>query len=275
MSFAGRDRFAWRLRSRVVALGERTLVMGIVNATPDSFSDGGRYDPVAQGLRLLEEGADVLDVGGESTRPGGGGLVDGAEEQRRVLPVIEALAKAGAVVSVDTYRASTARLAVEAGAEIVNDVSGLLWDAEMAAACRDLRCGVVLMHTRGMPQEWAALPPMEEIAATVVRELHERVAASGVERERLVVDPGFGFGKRGAENYALLAGMSRMQSLGLPVLAGASRKGFLGGDVNDREFATVAFHTACVLAGAHIIRVHDVKAAVQGVRVVDEIVAVG
>lgn len=269
MGFAKRNRFAWHLRSRVLELGERTRVMGIVNATPDSFSDGGSYDPVAHGLRLLDQGADILDIGGESTRPGGAGLVDGSEEQRRVLPVIEALARAGAILSVDTYRASTARLAVEAGAEIVNDVSGLLWDTEMTAICRDLRCGVVLMHTRGRPQEWAALPPMQQIASTVVRELRERVASSGIEPERLVIDPGFGFGKRGAENFELLAGMSQMQELGLPVLAAASRKGFLGGDVHDREFATVAFHTACILAGAHVIRVHDVKAAVQSAKVAD------
>ncbi len=245
--------------------------MGIVNATPDSFSDGGHYDPVAHGQRLLDEGADILDVGGESTRPGGAGEVSGQEEQSRVLSVIEALTKAGAIVSVDTYRASTARLAIEAGAEIVNDVSGLLWDPEMSSTCRALGCGVVLMHTRGKPSEWATLPPMTEIVPTVVRELRQRIYESGIRREHLIVDPGFGFGKRGEENFTLMAGLDQLKELGLPIMVGASRKGFLGGEVRDREFATVAMHTAALLTGAHVIRAHDVKAALQGARVVDRI----
>ncbi|QEE27384.1 dihydropteroate synthase [Terriglobus albidus] len=271
MGFARRERFPWQLRSRRLSLGERTLVMGIVNATPDSFSDGGHYDPVAHGLRLLEEGADILDLGGESTRPGGAGEVSGEEEQSRVLPVIKALAKAGAVVSVDTYRASTARLAIEAGAEIVNDVSGLLWDPEMASTCRALGCGVVVMHTRGKPSEWATLPPMTAIVPTVVRELQQRIAESGIARDRLIVDPGFGFGKRGEENFTLMAGLEGLKEIGLPIMAGASRKGFLGGEVRDREFATVAMHTAAILSGAHVIRVHNVKAAVQGALIADAI----
>lgn len=245
--------------------------MGIVNATPDSFSDGGHYDPLAHGLRLLNEGADILDLGGESTRPGGAGEVSREEEQSRVLPVIEALTKAGAIVSVDTYRASTARLAIEAGAEIVNDVSGLLWDPEMAATCRALGCGAVLMHTRGKPSEWATLPPMTEIVPTVVRELKQRIEESGIARDRLIVDPGFGFGKRGEENFTLMAGLGSLKELSLPIMAGASRKGFLDGDVRDREFATVAMHTAAILAGAHVIRAHNVKAAVQGARIADAI----
>jgi dihydropteroate synthase len=273
MGFARRDRFLWQLRSRQLSLGERTLVMGIVNATPDSFSDGGHYDPVAHGLRLLDEGADILDLGGESTRPGGAGEVSGEEEQGRVLPVIEALAKAAAIVSIDSYRASTARLAVEAGAEIVNDVSGLLWDPEMAATCRELGCGVVVMHTRGKPSEWATLPPMTEIVAPVVQDLRQRVEESGITRDRLIIDPGFGFGKRGEENFTLIAGLESLKELGLPIMAGASRKGFLGGEVRDREFATVAMHTAAILAGAHVIRTHDVKAAIQGTRIADKILA--
>lgn len=271
MGIARRDRFPWQLRSRRLPLGERTLVMGIVNATPDSFSDGGHYDPVAHGMRLLDEGADILDLGGESTRPGGAGEVSGEEEQSRVLHVIETLAKAGAIVSVDTYRALTARLAIEAGAEIVNDVSGLLWDPEMAPTCRVLGCGVVLMHTRGKPSEWATLPPMTEIVPTVVRELRQRIEESGIHRDRLIVDPGFGFGKRGEENFTLMAGLESLKELQLPIMAGVSRKGFLGGDVRDREFATVAMHTAAILAGAHVIRTHDVKAAVQGTRIADAI----
>jgi dihydropteroate synthase len=273
MGFARRDRFPWQLRSRRLSLGERTLVMGIVNATPDSFSDGGHYDPVAHGLRLLDEGADILDLGGESTRPGGAGEVSGEEEQSRVLPVIEALAKTAAIVSIDTYRASTARLAIEAGAEIVNDVSGLLWDPEMASACRALGSGVVLMHTRGKPSEWATLPPMTEIVPTVVRELRQRVEESGITRDRLIVDPGFGFGKRGEENFTMMAGLESLKELGLPIMTGASRKGFLGGEVRDREFATVAMHTAAILAGAHLIRAHNVKAAVQGARIADKVLA--
>jgi dihydropteroate synthase len=279
------------LRTRVLALGERTLVMGILNLTPDSFSDGGQFDSVeaatGRGLALLDEGADLLDLGGESTRPGAVEL-SAEEEQARVLPVLEAILRErpGAVLSVDTYHASTAERAVAAGAEIVNDVSGLLWDEAMGAACARVRCGVILMHTRGRPSDWAALPGLaaDEVVPLVRRELEERVAmalGAGIAKDSIVLDPGFGFGKRGQENYPLLAGFGELQGLGYPMLAGISRKGFLGQSLarlhegrvptaSARLAATIAANTAAILAGAHLVRVHDVLAGLEAAAVADE-----
>ena len=267
--------------------------MGVLNVTPDSFSDGGRFqqaeDAVAEALRLLDAGADILDVGGESTRPGLGDPLAAGEEQERVLPVIEGVLKARpeTVISVDTYKASTARLAVEAGAEIVNDVSGFLWDDGMAATCAELGCGVVLMHTRGRPDEWKSQPVLaaDEVLPLVKRELRERLAAAlaaGVARERIVLDPGYGFGKRFEENYALLAGQGELLELGQPLLAGVSRKSFLGrtlrplfggsdAPVEGRLQASMAASVAAILAGAAIIRVHDVRPAVEAARIADAI----
>lgn len=284
----------WRLRTRELALGERTCVMGILNVTPDSFSDGGMFasteQAVEQALAMLDAGADLIDVGGESTRPGTSGLAV-SEEQARVLPVIAAVLKARpeAVISIDTYHAETARLAVAEGAELVNDVSGMLWDAAMAQTCAELECGVVAMHTRGRPAEWRDMPRLEarEVMPLVLRELRERVAAieaAGVERERIAIDPGFGFGKILEENWPLLAGLGELAELGLPVVAGASRKRFLGraiaerrgGDepgALDRLQATTAANVAAVLAGAHVLRVHDVSAAVEAAAVADAVLA--
>ncbi|WP_263373743.1 dihydropteroate synthase [Granulicella aggregans] len=268
--------------------------MGILNVTPDSFSDGGRFvavdDAVARAMAMLDEGAHILDIGGESTRPNAV-PTSADEEQERVLPVIEALLKErpGAVLSIDTFHAATAQQAVQAGAEIVNDVSGFTWDVEMAAACAGLRCGVVLMHTRGKPQEWAAIQALtkDEVLRMVLAGLRECVDAAshaGVARERIVVDPGFGFGKKGDENYTLLAGLEELRELGLPVLSGTSRKGFLGASLkhlhggepaplSERVNATTAANVASVLAGAHILRVHDVRAAVESAAVADAILA--
>src|SRR5579862_8781328 len=225
MSFTRRSEFLWRLRTRSLALGTRTLVMCVLNVTPDSFSDGGLYhdaqDAIAHGLRMLDEGADILDIGGESTRPGQQERVSADAEQERVLPVIAAILKARpeAVISIDTYKASTARLAIDAGAEIVNDVSGFLWDPEMATTCAGLGCGVVLMHTRGRPDEWKSQARLvdDEVLPLVKRELGERLQAAldaGVSRERIVLDPGYGFGKRFDENYALLARQAELRELG-------------------------------------------------------------
>lgn len=291
--FRIREKTEWRLRSRTVALGVRTQVMGILNITPDSFSDGGCFisteKAVAHGLRLLEDGADLLDLGGESTRPGKHEPVTEQQEQDRVLPVLEALLKERpeALLSIDTYHAGTARAAVRAGAEIVNDVSGFLWDAEMAGVCSELACGVVLMHTRGTPDQWRFLPPLrnEDVFATVQDGLAsclELAATAGVDANRIVLDPGYGFGKAFEENYVLLAEQEKLRSLGRPLLIGLSRKKFLGNTLQktiqgrgsapmDREIATVAATTAAVLAGADIVRVHNVLLAVDAVRIADAV----
>lgn len=281
--------FQWSLGTRTLELGKRTLIMGIVNVTPDSFSDGGVYldseKATAHALRLLEEGADIIDVGGESTRPGVKAAVRAEEELQRVLPVITALKKQrpDAVISIDTYKASVARAAAAAGAEIVNDVSGLRWDAQMAATIAEIKCGTVLMHMRGRPEEWRALPPPVDIVLLVKRELREWVEAvvrAGVRRERIALDPGFGFGKNFEQNYPLLARFQDLQSLGFPLLAGTSRKSFLGrtlardgkdASATDRLYGNLAAHTALILKGAHILRTHDVRAAVDAARVTDAI----
>jgi dihydropteroate synthase len=281
--------FQWSLGKRTLELGKRTLIMGIVNVTPDSFSDGGLYldseKATAHAIQLLEERADIVDIGGESTRPGTHVAVNEEEELRRVLPVITALKKLRpeAVVSVDTYKASVARAAVAAGAEIVNDVSALRWDPLMAKAIAEMKCNVVLMHMRGRPEEWRTLPPPGDIILQVKRELREWLEAavrSGVRREKIALDPGFGFGKNFEQNYPLLAHFEELQSLGFPLLAGTSRKSFLGRILAkdgkdaapaDRLYANLAAQTALILKGAHILRTHDVKAAVEAARVADVI----
>jgi dihydropteroate synthase len=283
--------FQWSLGQRTLELGKRTLIMGIVNVTPDSFSDGGLYlDPsqaLDHALQLLDEGADMIDVGGESTRPGAKPTVSAEEELRRVLPVITELKKQrpNAVISVDTYKASVARAAVAAGAEIVNDVSGFRWDSRMAATIAEMKCGAVLMHMRGRPEDWRTLPPPGDIVLLVKRELREWSEAAvlaGVRRERIALDPGFGFGKSFEQNYPLLGRFQELQSLGFPLLAGTSRKSFLGRilakDGNDaspmdRLYGNLAAHTALILKGAHILRTHDVKAAVEAAKVADAILA--
>jgi dihydropteroate synthase len=312
-----RSVFQWNLGKRSLELGKRTLIMGIVNVTPDSFSDGGQFldrdKAVEHAERLLDEGADILDIGGESTRPGGrvdagaprlaetnptgtkkapepnlkagAPAVSAEEELKRVLPVVATLKKKHptAVLSVDTYKADVARAAVGAGAEIVNDISGFRWDARMASTVADLKCGAVLMHTRGRPEEWRTLPPVGDLVLLVKRELKEwaeKAVLAGVRRERIVLDPGFGFGKRFEENYPLLSRFGELQAAGFPLLAGTSRKSFigrtLGRDGKDvppegRLFGTLATQTALILKGAHILRSHDVTAAVQAARVADAI----
>jgi dihydropteroate synthase len=293
MPFTRRNAFTWQLRTRALALGERTLVMGVLNVTPDSFSDGGRYQypetAAADAVRMLEQGADIVDVGGESTRPGTYEPISTEEELRRVMPVVEAVLRArpGAVISVDTYRAATAEAAVNAGAEIVNDISGFAWDAEMPRTCARLASGVVLMHTRGRSAEWKTLPALtkNEVVPLVKCGLAESLAKAveaGLDRARVVLDPGYGFGKRFEENYPLLAHQDALAELGQPIMAGVSRKSFLGrtlaplhGGVSapmpDRGNATLAATVATILAGAHIVRVHDVRPAVEAARIADAI----
>ncbi|WP_239461403.1 dihydropteroate synthase [Occallatibacter savannae] len=290
----------WKLRSRSLELGKRTLVMGVVNLTPDSFSDGGNFlDPdgaVRRGLELLEQGAAVLDLGAESTRPGAlVGLaearVSAEEEQARLLPVIEGIRKARpeAVISADTYKSATAKAAIEAGAEIVNDVSGFTWDPEMARVCADAKCGVVLMHTRGRPDEWRAQEklPADASMASVrsgLAESLQQAIARGVAPASIVLDPGYGFGKKFEENYALLARQAELLELGRPLLAGVSRKSFLGhtlaglfggkqAPVDARETASIAAMVATILHGASLVRVHDVRAAVEAARIADAVLA--
>jgi dihydropteroate synthase len=284
---ATRTQQEWRLRGRVLQLGERTLVMGVLNVTPDSFSDGGKFlavdAAVAHGLRMLDEGADILDVGGESTRPGAE-PISPEVELRRVLPVIAALraARPDVLLSIDTSKAAVARAAVAAGAEMVNDVSGLTWDAEMAAACVEMQCGVVVMHSRGLPTEWKTQPQLsrDEVVPLVRFGLEanlRRALAAGVNAEAIALDPGFGFGKRGEENFWLLAGMAELAEMGRPLVAGVSRKSFLGhaGDPEGRLRATIAATVATVMAGAHVVRVHDVRVAVDAVAVADAILRAG
>ena len=261
-----------------------TLVMGVVNVTPDSFSDGGQwFSPdaaVAHGLDLLEQGADILDVGGESTRPGADRPHE-AEELSRVIPVIRELSHGGARVSVDTMRASVAAQAVEAGASIVNDVSGGLADPEMARVVAETGVPFVAMHWRGHSDMMQDHVSYDDVVADVCRALSERVSdlcARGVRRDQLILDPGFGFAKLAEHNWTLLAHLDALQSLGFPVLVGTSRKTFLGalgvseGEVArppaERDVATAATTVIAGLAGVWGVRVHDVASSVDALRVV-------
>jgi dihydropteroate synthase len=287
----------WRLRTQVLELGLRTLVMGVVNITPDSFSDGGRFlspdAAIAHALRMLDEGADLLDLGAESTRPGSqAGLaptVSADEEQARLLPVLEGVLKArpGSIISADTYKAATAHAALAAGAEIINDISGFSWDHGLPIVCAEAQCGVVLMHTRGRPDEWAdqsRLAPHEVVATVRDGLTASRDAATnaGIAADSIVLDPGYGFGKKFEENYALLARQSDLLALGRPLLAGVSRKSFLGktlaplysnhsAPVGSRETASIAAMVASILHGASIVRVHIVRPAVEAARIADAI----
>ncbi len=271
--------------------------MGVVNITPDSFSDGFSLDSaecVARAISLIEEGADIVDLGGESTRPGskaGGAdaLVNSAEEQARLLPVLEGLLRArpDAVVSVDTYKAETARAVLAAGAEIINDVSGFLWEPAIAEVCAEFHAGVVLSHTRGRPDEWRTQPQLEPDALmAMVREgLAASVSAArqaGIADKAIAIDPGYGFGKRFDENYALLARQAELLAFGWPLLVGLSRKSFLGhtlaplfggepAPTGARENATLAAVTAAILHGASIVRVHAVRPAVEASRIADAV----
>jgi dihydropteroate synthase len=291
-----RPGFLWRLRTRSLELGDRTLVMGILNVTPDSFSDGGKFlardRAVAHALKMLDDGADLLDIGGESTRPGTPVAESGipaAEELRRIMPVIEDVLRErrDAILSVDTYKAEVARAAVNAGCEIVNDVSALRWDSQMAATVVELACGVVLMHTRGRPQEWRDLEPSADIVAEVkadLRDYAQSALAQGIAKDQIMLDVGIGFGKKFEQNYSLLAGLDQLRDLGFPLLVGASRKSFIGRTLShdgkdapsdQRLYGSIAAMTASVLKGAHVVRVHDVKPAVDAVKIADEVLRFG
>jgi dihydropteroate synthase len=270
---------AWQIRDRTLQLGQRPLVMGILNVTPDSFSDGGRFatleTALAHGLRLIEDGADLLDLGGESTRPGSQ-PVSLQEELKRVIPLVKALAQRTNVpLSVDTTKAEVARQALEAGAHVINDVSGLQDDPGMAAVAREFGAGVILMHRQGTPATMQINPTYADVAAEVTGFLQARLQALadlGIARPRVVLDPGIGFGKTVAHNLELLARLDELRCLGRPVCLGVSRKGFLGtitGRPVDRRLAG-SLAVACYALGrdvAQILRVHDVAETRDAVEV--------
>jgi len=274
-----RKPFVWKLKIRELKLGERTFIMGVLNVTPDSFSDGGKYmDPdraFARAIELEEQGADIIDVGAESTKPGSE-RVSAAEEIRRLIPVLKRLrGKLTVPVSVDTYKAEVAELAIEHGAEIINDPSGLTFDPQLAKIVVQNDAGLVLNHMRGRPESWAKLPPMRDVMGTIARELEatvNRARHAGVDRSRIVIDPGIGFGKRKEQNSEILAQLGKLAGLDLPVLTGPSRKSFLAQQTDEQtRFATAAAVTACILAGAHIVRVHDVAEMLVAAQVADEV----
>jgi dihydropteroate synthase len=276
----------WQLARRTLALGGRTLVMGILNVTPDSFSDGGQFYGIERSLaraeEMLSEGADIIDVGGESTRPGGADIT-AEEELRRIVPVIKGMIAQlpDALISVDTTKAEVARAALDAGAEIINDISALRFDAHIADEAARYKAGLILMHSRGTPATLHALPPVADILPEVTESLRRSIELAeqrGVSRRSIVLDPGIGFGKSQAQNLELLARLDELavEFAEFPWLVGTSRKSFIGrllGDVpvEERLHGTMATVTAAVLGGADIVRVHDIRAAVETVRVADAI----
>ena len=275
----------WKLARHSLPYGERTLVMAVLNITPDSFSDGGEFFSLdgdgAHAEQMIAEGADVVDIGGESTRPGSA-FVTEEEELQRVIPVIERLAaKSPVPISIDTTKSSVARAAIAAGAEIVNDISGLRFDPSIADEAAKAKAGLVLMHSRGTPKTMQQLPPVDDITSEVIDELRNSVLIAeehGVARDRIAIDPGIGFGKTLEQNVELIAKLNQLviAFAEFPIMIGTSRKSFLGKLLNgapadQRLHGTIASVVASVLNGAHIVRVHDVNAAVEAVRVADAV----
>jgi len=278
-----RRTFYWKLRNSELALGERTLIMGVLNVTPDSFSDGGLFrDPdraYARALELEEQGADIIDIGGESTRPGSS-RISADEEWQRLVPVLKRLRdNLRAPISIDTYKSEIAARAMDYGVEIINDPSGLTFDPALAKTAASANAGLILNHMRGTPESWAKLAPLPDAPYAIGRDLEamvSRARRAGVEQNRIVIDPGLGFGKRGDQNAEILAHLGELARLELPILVGASRKSFLRQKAEDETiFATAAAVTAAILNGAHIVRVHDVKEMRVVVLVTDEIARAG
>ena len=281
---------AWKIKDRTLHIGTRTLIMGVLNVTPDSFSDGGQFSSADQAIdhaqQMIAEGADIIDVGGESTRPGGE-PVSAEEEIKRVVPVIEAIAnRTQTPISVDTTKSEVARAALDAGASIVNDVSALRFDFYVADAAAKAGAGLILMHSRGTPATMHRLPPVADIMGEVISSLRSSVNMAerrGVKRDSIVIDPGIGFGKTQEQNLELIAKLDQLVAAfpDLPVLIGTSRKSFIGRILRDqsgnpapsreRLHGTMASMAAAVLKGAHIVRVHDVKATVETLRVSESI----
>jgi dihydropteroate synthase len=283
---------SWKIKNRPLPIGERTLVMGILNVTPDSFSDGGHFFSLDKALehaqQMISDGADIIDIGGESTRPGNEGPVSPSDEISRVVPVIEALAKSSSntPISIDTTKSEVAKAALQAGAAIVNDISALRFDFYVADAAAREGAGLVLMHSRGTPATMHRLPPVADILDEVTSSLGASIKMAerrGVKRESIVIDPGIGFGKSQEQNLELLARLDELSAEfpDLPILVGPSRKSFIGriladesgtpAPTEERTFGTIASVAAAVLKGAQIVRVHDVKATVESVRVLDAI----
>ncbi|HTB93674.1 MAG TPA: dihydropteroate synthase [Candidatus Sulfotelmatobacter sp.] len=280
-----RKLFRLKLPSGMQALGERTLVMGVLNVTPDSFSDGGKFfrveDAVKAALAMERAGADILDIGAESTRPGSEGI-SGEEELERLLPVLQGLrGRLKIPVSIDTQKSRVAEMAIGAGAEMLNDISGLRHDPKMAEVAARSGVPIVLMHMRGTPRTMQRSPWAKDVVKDVLGGLRESAAIArkaGVRKSQIIVDPGIGFGKSFAQNYELLAKLPALAMLGYPLLVGTSRKGFLGAALardgkplpaNERIWGTAATVAAGILQGAHIVRVHDVEEMVQVARVTD------
>ena len=272
-------RYQWKLKRREIVLGDRTLLMGVLNVTPDSFSDGGKYsDPdraFARALELEDEGADILDIGAESTRPGSQRISE-AEELRRLIPVLKRLRdKLTIPISVDTYRSGVAEKALEHGAEIINDPSGVLLDLQLPKVVTKWDAGLIINHMRGTPETWASLPPMKELIRSISIDMEaalHRARHSGVQKHQVVIDPGLGFGKRREQNSEIIANLSALKEFDVPILIGPSRKSFLRKETDDlTEFATAGAVAAAIMNGAHVVRVHDVKAMKTVAEVVDVI----
>jgi dihydropteroate synthase len=272
-------RYHWRLKKRELLLGDRTLILGVLNVTPDSFSDGGEYaDPdraFARALELEDQGADILDIGAESTRPGSQRISE-AEELRRLVPVLKRLRdKLTIPISVDTYKSGVADKALEYGAEIISDPSGILLDALLPKIVTKYDAGLIINHMRGTPETWAKLPPLKDVLRSIAADLGaaiHRARQAGVEKFRMVADPGLGFGKRGDQNCEIVANLEYLHALDVPIAVGPSRKSFLRKEREEEtEFATAAAVTACILNGAHLVRVHNVKAMRAVVDVADAI----
>jgi dihydropteroate synthase len=274
-----RKLFHWKLKGREINLGERTVILGVLNVTPDSFSDGGKYQEpdraFAHALEMEEHGADIIDIGAESTRPASA-RISAAEELRRLIPVLKRLrGRLTIPISVDTYKAEVAERALEHGAEIINDPTGLTFEPHLARTAATHDAGLILNHMRGLPETWAKQPPLPDVMGTIVRDLEATVSRArnaGIERSRIALDPGLGFGKRKEQNAEILARLRELAGLDLPILTGPSRKSFLE-HPTEREtlFATAAAVTAAILGGAHMVRVHDVSEMRAAADVADEI----
>ena len=272
-------RYRWRLKQREILLGERTLIMGVLNVTPDSFSDGDSYsDPdraFARALELEDEGADIIDIGAESTKPGSE-RVSEAEELRRLIPVLKRLRDQLRVpISVDTYKSAVAEKALEHGAEIINDPTGVLFDLQVPKVVTKYDAGLIINHMRGRPETWAKLPPLKDLMRSITIDLEaaiHRATHARVQQQQIVVDPGLGFGKRREQNAEIIAQLRVLKKFDLPIAVGPSRKSFLKKEQgNDIEFATAGAVAACVLNGAHMVRVHNVKAMRAVIEVADSV----